>query len=108
MRLTVKAKLAGAFGVVILLSMIAGGVAYIKLTDMIATADDLVAMAGRMEKATEFEKGILLQVRAEKNMIVATSDAEAEQFAAEIRTIRASVVKTKDEVHAVATEAGKK
>jgi methyl-accepting chemotaxis protein len=107
-RLTVKAKLAGAFGVVILLSMVAGGVAYMKLTDMIATAENLIASAGRMEKAAELEKGILLLTRAEKNMVVSTSDAEAEQFAAEIGTLRTSVVKTKDEIYADATEAGKK
>jgi methyl-accepting chemotaxis protein len=108
MRLTVKAKLAGAFGVVILLSMIAGGVAYLKLSDMIVTAENLVASAGRMEKATELEKGILLQVRAEKNMMLAASDAQYEQFAAETVELRGPVAKTRDEVHALATEAGKK
>jgi methyl-accepting chemotaxis protein len=108
MRLTVKAKLAGAFGIVILLSMIAGGVAYMNLSDMIATAENLVASAGRMEKAAELEKGILLQIRAEKNMIGSTSDTDTERFTAEIGTLRTSVVKTTDEIHAVATEAGKK
>jgi methyl-accepting chemotaxis protein len=108
MRLTVKSKLAGAFGIVIILSMVAGGVAYLKLSDMIATAENLVASAGRMEKAAELEKGVLLQVRAEKNMIVATSDAEVEKFAAEAGTLRTSVATTKDEVYAVATEGGKR
>jgi len=36
MRFTVKAKLASAFGVVILLSMIAGAVGYMKLADMVS------------------------------------------------------------------------
>jgi methyl-accepting chemotaxis protein len=108
MRLTVKSKLAGAFGIVIILSMVAGGMAYLKLSDMVATAENLVASAGRMEKAAELEKGVLLQVRAEKNMIVSTSDNEAEKFAAEIGTIRASVAKTRDEIYAVATEGGKR
>ena len=44
--------------------------AYLKLSEMVVTAEDLVSRAGRMEKAAELEKGILLQVRAEKNMIV--------------------------------------
>jgi methyl-accepting chemotaxis protein len=108
MRFTVKAKLASAFGVVILLSMIAGGVAYIKLSDMVVTAEDLVARAGRMGKAAEFEKGILLQVRAEKNVIVSASDTESEQFAAEIGVLRTSLAKTRDEVHAAASEEGRK
>jgi methyl-accepting chemotaxis protein len=108
MRLTVKSKLAGAFGIVILLSMAAGGIAYLKLSDMVATAENLVGTAGRMEKAAELEKGVLLQVRAEKNMIVSTSDAEAEKFATEIGTLRTSVTKTRDEIYAVATEGGKR
>jgi methyl-accepting chemotaxis protein len=108
MRLTVKSKLAGAFGVVILLSMVAGGVAYVKLSEMIATAEQLVARAGRGEQAGELEKGILLQVRAEQNVVLANSDAEAEKFLAEIVKLRDSEIKMKDEVHALASETGKK
>jgi methyl-accepting chemotaxis protein len=107
MRFTVKAKLASAFGVVILLSMVAGGVAYLKLSEMIATAESLVSRAGRMEKASELEKGILLQVRAEKNAIISTSDADVERFIAEIGKVRMAMAKTRDEIH-VTTEAGKK
>ena len=51
MRFTVKAKLASAFGIIIALSMVAGGVAYVKLGDMMATADSMVLRAKRMEKA---------------------------------------------------------
>jgi len=108
MRLTVKAKLASAFGVVILLSMVAGGIAYLKLSDMIAATENLVSSATRMEKAAELQKGILLQIRAEKNMIMTTSEAQMDQYAAEITGIRASVMKTKDEIYAIATEGGKK
>jgi methyl-accepting chemotaxis protein len=87
---------------------VAGGIAYLKLSDMVATAENLVGTAGRMEKAAELEKGVLLLVRAEKNMIVSTSDAEAEKFATEIGTLRTSVTKTRDEIYAVATEGGKR
>ena len=106
MRFTVKAKLACAFGVVILLSMAAGGVAYMKLSDMVATAESLVSRSSRVDKAAELEKDILLQVRVEKNIIVSTSDAETEQFVAEMGKIRASAAKTKDEIYATATETG--
>src|ERR1700748_1044073 len=108
MRLTVKSKLAGAFGIVIILSMVAGGVAYLKLSDMVATAESLVARAARMAEAAELEKGILRQSRAEKNMIVATSDTEAEQFAAEIGKLRAAVAKAQDRIRAAASEEGKR
>ena len=49
MRLTVKSKLATAFGVVIVLSMVAGGVAFLKLSEMVATAEGLVSRAGRID-----------------------------------------------------------
>lgn len=107
MRFTVKAKLASAFGVVLLLSMAAGGVAYVKLSEMIETADSLVSRANRMERAAELEKGILLQVRAEKNLIM-TPDSEFDRFSAEIAKLRDGLLKTKDEIHAAATPEGKK
>src|SRR5581483_7591926 len=107
MRFTVKAKLACAFGVIIVLSMVAGGVAYMKLGDMMSTADSMVLRAKRMEKAMEVEKQILFQVRAEKNALLGT-EAEAEQFAAEAAKSREATLKTREEVYALASEAGKK
>ncbi|MBR0793002.1 methyl-accepting chemotaxis protein [Bradyrhizobium manausense] len=107
MRFTVKAKLASAFGLVIVLSMVAGGVAYMKLGDMMATADSMVLRAKRMEKATEVEKDILIQLRAEKNAILGT-DSEIEQAVADAAKRREEASKTKDEVYALASEAGRK
>ncbi|MGX1325108.1 methyl-accepting chemotaxis protein [Bradyrhizobium sp. USDA 377] len=108
MRFTVKAKLASAFGVVILLSMIAGAVGYMKLADMVGTTEVLVARAGRMEKAAELKEGILFLVRAEKNSILAASDAEYDQFIADLAKNREAIAKSKDEIHAAASEGGKK
>ncbi|MHC2621781.1 methyl-accepting chemotaxis protein [Bradyrhizobium huanghuaihaiense] len=108
MRFTVKAKLASAFGVVILLSMIAGAVGYLKLADMVGTTEVLVARAGRMEKAAELKEGILFLVRAEKNSILAASDAEYDQFVADLAKNREAVAKSKDEIYAAASEGGKK
>ncbi|MCA6111651.1 methyl-accepting chemotaxis protein [Bradyrhizobium cenepequi] len=107
MRLTVKAKLAGAFGLVILLSMVAGAMGYMKLGDMVNTAESLVSRAGRMDKAAELEKGILLQVRAEKNAIIA-SEKDYDQFVADLAKIREPLLKTRDEIYAGATDRGKK
>jgi methyl-accepting chemotaxis protein len=107
MRFTVKAKLASAFGLIILLSAAAGGMAFLKIGDMMATADSMVLRATRMEKANEIEKMILLQVRAEKNAILAT-DSEAEQYSADAVRLREGALKTRDEVYALASEAGKK
>ncbi|OAF16718.1 methyl-accepting chemotaxis protein [Bradyrhizobium neotropicale] len=108
MRFTVKAKLASAFGVVILLSMIAGAVGYLKLSDMVGTTEVLVNRAGRMEKAAELKEGILFLVRAEKNSILAASDAEYDQFVADLAKNREALTKSKDEIYAAASESGKK
>ncbi|MEK9281658.1 MULTISPECIES: methyl-accepting chemotaxis protein [unclassified Bradyrhizobium] len=108
MRFTVKAKLASAFGVVILLSMIAGAVGYVKLSDMVGTTEVLVNRAGRMEKAAELKEGVLFLVRAEKNSILAASDAEYDQFVADLAKNREALTKSKDEIYAAAAESGKK
>ncbi|TFV43181.1 methyl-accepting chemotaxis protein [Bradyrhizobium niftali] len=107
MRFTVKAKLASAFGVVILLSMIAGAVGYMKLSDMVGTTESLVSRAGRMEKASELKEGILLQLRAEKNSIL-SSDAEYDQFVADLAKTREQLAKSRDEIYAAASENGRK
>jgi methyl-accepting chemotaxis protein len=107
MRFTVKAKLASAFGIVLVLFMAAGGLAYMKLSDMVVAAEELVSRAGRMEHAAELEKGILLQVRAEKNVLLAP-ESESERFVAEIAKQRDSLVKAKDDIHSAAAPEGKK
>jgi methyl-accepting chemotaxis protein len=108
-RITIKAKLAGAFGAVILLSAITAGIGDMKLGDMAATTESLVATAGRMEKASQLKEEVLLQIRAEKNLLMALSDSEADEYTADINKFRASAVKTHDEIHASATtETGRK
>ncbi|MHA0111131.1 hypothetical protein ACXYUI_28965, partial [Klebsiella pneumoniae] len=71
MRFTVKAKLASSFGLIIVLSMVAGGVAYLKLTDMMMGSEALIARAARMQMGAQIEINLLMQVRAEKNAIIA-------------------------------------
>jgi len=107
MRFTIKAKLASAFGAIIMLSAVAGGIAYLKLSDMIGNADSMASRAKRMEKAAEIEKEILVQVRAEKNAILG-SEQQAEQFAADAAKSRETALKTKDEVYALASEQGRR
>ncbi|SDH19538.1 methyl-accepting chemotaxis protein [Bradyrhizobium sp. Rc2d] len=108
MRFTVKAKLACAFGVVIVLSMIAGGVAYVKLSELIGASDALVSAAGRIQKAADLQKEILLQIRAEKNAILASSDAETDRIVGEIGNLRSTFTRKRDELYAIATENGRK
>jgi methyl-accepting chemotaxis protein len=108
MRFSVKAKLAGAFGAVIVLSMITGAVAYIKLNELAAASTFLVDRAARIEKADEIQTSVLKQVQADKDMIIASTDAEIAEYAAEIKKQRQNALRLRDELLIGATEGGAK
>ncbi|WP_316191949.1 MULTISPECIES: methyl-accepting chemotaxis protein [unclassified Bradyrhizobium] len=108
MRLTVKTKLAAAFGLVILLSAIAGAIAYLKLNDLATTTEVLTGAAGRQDKAAQLKELMLLQIRAEKNAHLASAEADVERYTNDVRDLRVKLLKTKDDVYATATETGKK
>jgi methyl-accepting chemotaxis protein len=85
MRYTVKAKLATAFAAVVILSMVAGGVAYTKL----ATMNDLIGSlannaAKRLELAEEMKIHALLAVSAEKSTILAPNTEDSKKYGAEV------------------------
>ena len=107
MRFTVKAKLASAFGLIIILSMVAGGIAYLKLTDMIHGSEALISRANRMQMGAQIEINLLSQVRAEKNAIIAAEN-ETDMFLADIPKMRAANNKLREEVYALASEGGKR
>jgi methyl-accepting chemotaxis protein len=107
MRFSVKAKLAGAFGAVIILSMVTGGLAYVKLNELAATSADLVTRAERLTKANDIQTTILYQVRAEKNLVLSATDADIAKYAADIKKSREDAKRIEAEVMAVTTEAGK-
>jgi methyl-accepting chemotaxis protein len=107
MRFTIKAKLASAFGAIIILSGVAGGIAYLKLSDMIGNADSMALRAKRMEKAAEIEKELLIQLRAEKNAVLGP-EQEVEEHIASAAKSREAASKTRDEVYALASEQGKR
>ncbi len=107
MRLTVKAKLAGAFGAVIILSMVTGAVAYVKLNQLAAASTFLADRAARIARASEIQASVLEQVQADKNMIIASTDAEIAENAAEIKKQRVNALRLRDELLIGATEGGK-
>ena len=108
MRFTVKAKLASAFGVVILLSMVAGGVAYLKLNDMAAMTENLSERGSRLAKVADLQRNVLLQVRAEKNAVLSADPVEQDRFVSQIAQLREDSLKLKEETYKGATEAGRK
>jgi len=108
MRFTIKAKLASAFGAIIILSGITGTLAYMKLSEAVDTSADLVQRASRIDKAGEMQNNILYQMRAERDIILASTDAEMQKHVDDIKKFRKDATRLRDEVYAVATETGKR
>ncbi|MDR3463998.1 MAG: MCP four helix bundle domain-containing protein, partial [Beijerinckiaceae bacterium] len=81
MRLSIKMKLAGAFGLVVVLTAAVGGVAYLKLATMNETVDRItIKRVGALQFAQRAETAVLQSIRDEKNAILATSDDEARRY----------------------------
>jgi methyl-accepting chemotaxis protein len=108
MRVTIKAKLAATFGIIIAFLMIAGGVAYMKLGELTETMDRLLGQASRLDMANSLEAQMLRIVRTEKNIILEADDAEIQKYATELGTLKADYVKMRDELtNAVTSAEGK-
>src|ERR1700761_1714791 len=107
MRLTVKAKLAGAFGTVIVLSMITGAIAYSKLSSLSDAEERTVAQATRLKMTGDVMDGIQGQQRSESRMIYATSEKDTEDNYKLMLTRRDKVQKLRDQLYGKASEAGK-
>ena len=108
MRFTIKAKLASAFGAIIVLSGVTGGLAYMKLTQFAETTSSLVHRAERIDKIGQLQNYVLDQTRQERDVVAAVTEAEVTKITEEIKRNRAEVKRLRDEVHATATETGRK
>jgi methyl-accepting chemotaxis protein len=107
MRITVKAKLAGAFGTVIVLSMITGAIAYNKLSALSDAEEHTVAQAMRLKMAGDIMDGIQGQQRSESRMIYATNEKDTQDNYNTMIARRDKVMKLRDELYGKASEAGK-
>jgi methyl-accepting chemotaxis protein len=108
MRMTIKLKLAATFGAVIALSATSGLVAYSSLTRLNNTLEQVVnGAAQRLQQAGEIRTHLLLDNRAEKNMILATTDEEIDKFAKEIMQERALARSARDAAYGMETAEAK-
>ncbi|WP_342151986.1 methyl-accepting chemotaxis protein [Methylorubrum sp. SB2] len=98
MRVTVKAKLAGAFGVVLLLSAAAGGLSYVKLSDLAASQADLARQGERVTKVSDLQNFLNTTARIEKNIILESDPAKLDLLNADLGTTRRDLFKGKDEL----------
>ncbi len=109
MRFNIKLKLAAAFGLVIALSAVSGVVAYSKLAAVNESLDIAVNGFGkRLQLATEIRMDLLLNIRAEKNMLLTNSDSETTTYANDVLQQRAEAKAAFDRIYSQATDAGKR
>jgi len=108
MKLSIKLKLAMAFGLVIILSAIAGGFAYVQIERLDNTLDELVNIkAKRGVISVEMKSSVLNTIRAEKNLILAQTDEEIEKFGVELVSARNKFNDLYNEVYQLASERGR-
>ena len=107
MRFSIKAKLAGAFGTVIILSMVTGAIAYNKLSALSGAEERTVAQALRLKMAADVMDGIQGQQRSESRMIYATNEKDTQDNYKAMLARRDKVLKLRDELYGKASETGK-
>jgi methyl-accepting chemotaxis protein len=108
MRFTIKAKLATTFGVIIALSMTAGGIAFHQLSELDKSQQAIIAQGERAGKVADLQKDLQTQVRAEKNVILSTEDKEIEAAAADLIAARQRVQAVTADMYGSASEQGKR
>jgi methyl-accepting chemotaxis protein len=89
-------------GTVLLLSAVSGAVALLKL-QALNTQIDYVAnqAAKKLEDAEELKAHTLREARAERDMILATTDAEVDAFASDIEKEHAQIRTLTDQIYAM-------
>ncbi|MGX5736074.1 HAMP domain-containing methyl-accepting chemotaxis protein [Bosea thiooxidans] len=108
MRLTIKTKLAGAFGLVIALSTVAGGLSYQQLSQMTETQNELVRWTNRLDLIGDIRTYFNRSIRAEKNAVMASGEKDIANYAEVAATSRTEALKIRDRLQANADEGGKR
>jgi methyl-accepting chemotaxis protein len=107
MRLTIKAKLAGVFGAIVVAFAATGGIAYLKLETLAENSRTLAGRGQRLSEAGEMTASFLREISAEKDNDMAVSDDDVTKFVAETRKLRAEAAATRDAIATKAPPEGK-
>jgi methyl-accepting chemotaxis protein len=109
MRLTIKTKLAAAFGLVLALSIASGVVATMKLATLNDALDGIAnGTARRSLEAVGMKVALLQALRAEKNMILSSNDDTIREQEAQMLKARAEAGQLLEAIMASATEQGRR
>jgi len=108
MRFTIKAKLAVAFSLVILLAIALGVLAVRDMGEINAAINQLIdGPAERVKLGTELETHFANLAKAEKNLMLADSDQLMDRYDGEILKTRQAIMAVLQHIRSLATEAGK-
>ncbi|CAH2601892.1 HAMP domain-containing protein [Rhodovastum atsumiense] len=109
MRLTIKLKLALAFGLIIAMSLLAGTVAYLKLGTL-NDAIDLIANGTmrRMMLAVDVRAALKDSVRNQRDILLAASEEEIDQAMEKLRGANAAMLRAEQEIYASTSEGGRR
>ncbi len=108
MRLTIKAKLSGAFGLVLALSAGAGGLGYLQMGRLAATQQHANQLAAKVETISDLLVAVQTLNANEKDTVLAPSDKEIATYTDRIKATREEVLKSKAELSAHATAGDRK
>lgn len=107
MRFTIKAKLATSFGVIIALSVAAGGVAYNRMVEMESAQQQILRQARQVSLVGDLQGAMEGQIRSEKNAILASEDKDIKTAAAEMLERRDKASQLIAQIGQSASEQGK-
>ncbi|MFD2261748.1 methyl-accepting chemotaxis protein [Lacibacterium aquatile] len=108
MRITVKSKLATAFGLVILLTGATAWLGVDRLAAANATLDYMSdKVSERLQIATELQVDMVSLVRTEKNMILADTTEAIERYDAELIKLRQDLIANRNALDALSSTEGK-
>ncbi len=101
MRFTIKSKLATAFGVVMVLSAAAGGISYMKMSELSDNQAVLAAEGDRLMKISDLQNVLSATIQTEKNMIIESDDGAIAALAAKLLDQRKEFAKAEAGLRAV-------
>ena len=106
MRMTVKVKLAAAFGIIVFLTGVIGVVGYEKLSAMNATIAEIVGKDVQIQRlAQDLSVHLLESIRSEKGSIISSDDAEMASFKKDAQSERLAMHDDITKLEALATGA---
>ena len=93
MRFTIKTKLGLAFGSILILSAAAGGLGYVRISELADNQAMLAKQGWRQGKIGDFENALWATALTEKNMIIESDDGTIAALVTKLASQRADVAK---------------